>query len=240
MADHKFQMSDGKFPIDGCTGEDSAESAAKLAHNSTTHSFEEVKAHVLKAKKALGCPDSVLPESWGSDQSNSASPIPYADLGFQKDGRKRYPIDTSEHIKTSWQFINQAEDASRYSTDQLARIKNKIKVAAEKLGVEIGAEQKLGVEISAEQKSARPPRDSLIRGVFPLELRSAESGMPTLFGHFAVFGRWTEIDSVWEGQFMEQLAPGAFKKTMAENRSNMRVLFNHGKDPAIGDKVLGP
>jgi len=34
MADHKFQMSDGKYPIDACTGENSVESAAKLAHNS--------------------------------------------------------------------------------------------------------------------------------------------------------------------------------------------------------------
>jgi HK97 family phage prohead protease len=71
-----------------------------------------------------------------------------------------------------------------------------------------------------------------------VELRDAESGS-TLTGHFAVFDEWTEIDSVWEGNFMERIAPGAFKKTFRENRDRMRVLFQHGNDPQIGDKPLG-
>jgi HK97 family phage prohead protease len=64
--------------------------------------------------------------------------------------------------------------------------------------------------------------------------------MPTLVGHFAVFNQWTEINSWFEGNFLERIAPGAFKKTFAENRSNMKVLFQHGMDPQIGDKPLGP
>lgn len=71
------------------------------------------------------------------------------------------------------------------------------------------------------------------------ELRDDEAGMPTLVGHFAVFDSWTEINSTFEGQFMERIAPGAFSKTFAENASRMRVLFNHGKDVSIGEKVLG-
>src|SRR6476646_2996365 len=62
----------------------------------------------------------------------------------------------------------------------------------------------------------------------------------TLFGHFAVFNRWTEINSFFEGRFMEQIAPGAFTKTFAENREGMRCLFQHGRDPQIGMKPLGP
>jgi len=64
--------------------------------------------------------------------------------------------------------------------------------------------------------------------------------MPTLFGHFAVFNRWTEINSWFEGHFLEQLAPGAFRKTFRENRDRIRALFQHGRDPQIGDKPLGP
>lgn len=64
--------------------------------------------------------------------------------------------------------------------------------------------------------------------------------MPTMTGHFAVFDQWTEIDSMWEGNFMERLAPGCFAKTFAENRDSMKVTFNHGHDPTLGDKVLGP
>lgn len=72
------------------------------------------------------------------------------------------------------------------------------------------------------------------------ELREDENGMPVLVGHFAVFNEWTTINSRWEGTFLERIAPGAFDKTFAENRRNMRVLFQHGKDPQIGEKILGP
>lgn len=66
-----------------------------------------------------------------------------------------------------------------------------------------------------------------------------DESAPVLFGHFSKFNEWTEIDSVWEGRFMEQIVPGAFAKTIAENRSDMKVLFQHGMDPQIGDKPLG-
>ena len=64
--------------------------------------------------------------------------------------------------------------------------------------------------------------------------------MPTLVGHFAVFDEWTEIDSFFEGRFLERFQQGAFTKTFAEGKDAMRVLFQHGRDPQIGDKVLGP
>lgn len=67
---------------------------------------------------------------------------------------------------------------------------------------------------------------------------TAAAASPTLFGHFARFDEWTEIDSVWEGHFMERVAPGAFKKTFSEQRDKMRVLFQHGQDPEIGDKPI--
>lgn len=85
------------------------------------------------------------------------------------------------------------------------------------------------------------PRKNLFRAIRPgLELREATDGAaPTLAGHFAVFDQWTEINSVFEGTFMERIAPGAFTKTFSENRSDMRVLFQHGRDPQIGSKPLG-
>ena len=39
---------------------------------------------------------------------------------------------------------------------------------------------------------------------------------------------------------MERVAPGAFARTLKNNRDSIRVLFQHGRDPQIGDKVLGP
>lgn len=93
-----------------------------------------------------------------------------------------------------------------------------------------------------EVGASLPPRENLVRGIRPgVELRDAEDGsMPTLHGRFAVFNEWTEINSAWEGRFLERIHPGAFKKTISENRAGMRVLFDHGHDPNIGNKPLGP
>lgn len=98
------------------------------------------------------------------------------------------------------------------------------------------------VKDRSEPETREFPRENLVRANFTenVELRDNESGMPTLTGHFAVFNEWTEINSSWEGRFMERVAPGAFDKTMSENTRSMRVLFDHGKDPSIGNKVLGP
>ena len=71
------------------------------------------------------------------------------------------------------------------------------------------------------------------------EVRADEEGKPTLFGHFAVFDRWTEINSLFEGHFLERIAPGAFRKTFRENRERIRALFQHGHDPQVGDKPIG-
>lgn len=60
----------------------------------------------------------------------------------------------------------------------------------------------------------------------------------TLEVNFSKFGTWYRIDSFWEGTFMERTMPGAFKKTIAERGSQVKVLFNHGMDLNIGDKVL--
>lgn len=61
-----------------------------------------------------------------------------------------------------------------------------------------------------------------------------------LSGHFSAFNNWYRVSSMFEGDFLERIAPGAFAKTITEDRGGMRVLFNHGFDPQVGDKVLGP
>src|SRR5215208_2324308 len=93
----------------------------------------------------------------------------------------------------------------------------------------------------------RPPRDGLVRLLVHgadlprgVELREAGDGGPVMFGYFTPYDRWTEIDSFFEGNFMERTVRGAFKKTIRENLPNMRSLFQHGRDPMIGMKPLGP
>jgi HK97 family phage prohead protease len=68
----------------------------------------------------------------------------------------------------------------------------------------------------------------------------AATGMPIMDVRFCAFGNWYEIDSFWEGTFLERVDAGAFAKTIAESRDRIKVLFDHGFDPTIGNKVLGP
>ena len=69
---------------------------------------------------------------------------------------------------------------------------------------------------------------------------AAEDTLGKLEVRFSKFGQWYEIDSIWEGRFLERVMPGAFTKTIADNAGRMQALFNHGFDPSIGQKVLGP
>ena len=64
-------------------------------------------------------------------------------------------------------------------------------------------------------------------------------GMPSMEVRFSRFDEWYEIDSFFEGNFLERTAPGAFAKTISEQRDHIRTLFDHGFDPSIGNKVLG-
>jgi phage head maturation protease len=87
------------------------------------------------------------------------------------------------------------------------------------------------------------PTDDLYRGMFDhsVELRAeGDDDGTTMYGHFAVFDQWTEIDSIFEGRFLERLTQGSFKRTFNAQRDQVRVAFDHGFDPQIGDKPLGP
>lgn len=64
----------------------------------------------------------------------------YADPGYQKDKKKRYPLSSPGKIRSAWSYINVADNASKYTPAQLARIKSKIKSAAKKANIDIASE----------------------------------------------------------------------------------------------------
>ena len=95
------------------------------------------------------------------------------------------------------------------------------------------------------------PRENLFRAVYAIPTDGAEPTRAvraeddedegrTLELQWYVAERWTEIDSWFEGRFLEQIAPGAASKTIRENRANMRILLQHGRDPQLGDKPIAP
>lgn len=72
---------------------------------------------------------------------------------------------------------------------------------------------------------------------------AGEGTLGRLFVRFSPFNVPYEINSWWEGRFIEHTSPGAFKKTIAEakrsdGRYSTKVMYNHGSDFHIGDKLL--
>lgn len=82
------------------------------------------------------------------------------------------------------------------------------------------------------------PRDNLIRMNTDVRADVADDGRRVLHGVPIVFNEWTTIRG-WEGEFEESIAPGALTKTLDERGDRVKVLFNHGFDPSIGEKPLG-
>jgi hypothetical protein len=70
----------------------------------------------------------------------------YGDVEYADAKNKKYPIDTKEHAKAAWSYINQKKNANKYDADELKTIKDKIKAACKKFDVEITDDKAAPVE----------------------------------------------------------------------------------------------
>lgn len=64
----------------------------------------------------------------------------YGDVPFADSVNKKYPVDTSEHVRAAWSYIHHADNAAKYDTDEVEVIKRRIRQAAKQQGVEIEKE----------------------------------------------------------------------------------------------------
>ena len=49
----------------------------------------------------------------------------------------RYPIDTAEHARAAWSYINQTKNQADYKPDELKFVMNRIKAACKKFGIQV-------------------------------------------------------------------------------------------------------
>lgn len=50
----------------------------------------------------------------------------YGNVAYADEKNKKYPIDTEEHIRAAWNYINKEKNAAKYSEEDLKTIKSKI------------------------------------------------------------------------------------------------------------------
>ena len=115
--------------------------------------------------------------------------VTYADPGYQGDKKKRYPIDTAEHVQAAWSYINQADNAGAYKPEQLKAIKMKIMVAAKKFGIQISEAPMMKEGMTASSKyPLYPPKEWFDDPSLPEKTGLTVTDDGHVFGHIAAWG----------------------------------------------------
>lgn len=76
------------------------------------------------------------------------APKPYGNVKYADPKNGKYPIDTAEHVRAAWSYINMPKNQKGYTAEELAEIKGRIKAAATKFGIKVEASE------ASEQKGA--------------------------------------------------------------------------------------
>jgi len=79
----------------------------------------------------------------------------YGDVDFADEKNKKYPIDTEDHIRAAWNYINKSANAAKYSPDDVKSIKRKI-IAAWKRKIDKDGPP------SADDESSKKTESSLV------------------------------------------------------------------------------
>lgn len=61
----------------------------------------------------------------------------YGDVEFADPVNNKYPIDTADHVRAAWSYIHHKDNADEYSKEDQKKIKNAIRRAAKRVGVEL-------------------------------------------------------------------------------------------------------
>ena len=173
---------------------------------------------------------SVLDER-ASDPTKPYGDVAYADPGYQSDGKKRYPLDSEEHCRAAWSYINQAGNAAKYSPEHLKRIKARIMAAGKKYGITFADQQR---DVTAGEDRRVP---STVTRSYDFEMRSVSRDGRRLVGRVAVFNKRTRIPDRG-GDFDEEILPGFMDRSLHEHGFPV-MQFDHGKDPRTGTVPIG-
>lgn len=169
-----------------------------------------------------------------------ASEAHYADPGYQADKKKRYPLDSEEHCRAAWSYINQEKNAAKYSPEHLAAIKGRIKAAGQKYGIEFADDM---------HRTDEPAEDEILRdssevlrydrswALDDIAIRSGGDGR-TVEAYAAVFDTPSEIKDQ-HGHYMEVIHRSAFNRAISHGIERIGVFYHHGMD-LHGTPAQGP
>jgi hypothetical protein len=125
----------GGVSLDGCPPA-VIQAAALIYATSFTLDGLELAGEDWVEATALDVTALALAGGSDSDAKKPYGDVAYADPGYQKDGKKRYPVD-KEHIHAAIAYFSKPKNREAYSSSQIKSIWGRIKAAAAKLGVDM-------------------------------------------------------------------------------------------------------
>lgn len=112
----------------------------------------------------------------------------YGDVEFADEKNKKYPIDTAEHIRAAWNYINKEQNAGKYSSTDLATIRHKI-IAAWKEKID-----KAGPPSAQQNKSLNLAYVKSLGLVVPNDLAVKFVGKDEIRGYTFLWGNPDKVD----------------------------------------------
>ena len=158
---------------------------------------------------------------------SSSSKKPYGNVTYADPKNGKYPIDTEEHIRAAWAYINMPKNASQYPMNgvTLSEVKDRIRAAMKKLGADVASDNG-GRSHGGETERRFTP------GV--IEVRTAADGQ-RIGGYGAVF----DVLSRNLGGFVEKVGTGAFNRSRADSWPNVVCRYNHDPNMVLGTSASG-
>ncbi|MFD9632832.1 DUF6582 domain-containing protein [Streptomyces violascens] len=135
----------------------SVSSPAETALNGRALIYESVQEALVTAiteDARVPAPDTTEADASAKDKAPYGDDANYADPGYQKDKKKRYPLNTKQRAKSAWSYINQADNARLYTSAQLKRIKQRIVKALKGYGVQVSTQERWLIEPAAQVTEA--------------------------------------------------------------------------------------
>jgi hypothetical protein len=117
--------------VDEVAGERGVDPATITDRLSFWEALDEADAQVLDGDELADAVREAAEAPYGD--------VTYADPGYQADGKKRYPLDSAEHVRAALSYIGQERNAGQYSAADLAKVKDAIDRAAKRYGIEASA-----------------------------------------------------------------------------------------------------
>lgn len=164
------------------------------------------------------------------------APKPYGDVKYADPKNGKYPIDTKEHVRAAWSYINMPKNQKGYSSTELAEIKDRIKSAAKKFGITIEAAtasqteggpvvalpekvaEALGIDASADEDA--------IAAAWETYTASVEQAKAELEQKVAASAPPPGVVQLSDGQYQQLVAAAeagqrAEQRQLAEDRENL-------------------